>query len=306
MGLQQRLKIIQFILANNIRIINPRIEYNSIKYDILDKLNMQDSTVLDELFNEGMLKKKVFATVIKCPTCGSFFISSFYKCPFCNSTQVEYESIVTHNTCGYTGPFFSFKEYNKLICPLCKNEINKSEISIRANIYLCKNCGRNFLEGKIIHYCNQCGNKFEPEANLGSIETIYAYEIDNTSLEKINKKYKPWIEIYDFLIEFGFNIKEVPKIKGESGVEHEFDLVVEKEGKFVAFSFLSKVTMEDMLRHYIRVIDTKNASIFIVTESLQDRFVEEAKKRYGINLISLQGEDVAKKLERQLRELHLI
>ncbi|MFP3190624.1 MAG: hypothetical protein RXR31_04720 [Thermoproteota archaeon] len=306
MGLQQRLQLIRFILDNKLKIINPRIESHSIKYDILEKVNIKESRILEELVSEGSLKRKVFATIVRCPACGSFFISSFYKCPYCGSLLIEHESIVTHNSCGYTGTYSTFKHDEKLVCPACKNETNKSEISIRANVYACKSCNRNFLEGKIIHYCSECGNKFEPETTLGSIETIYSYEMDDKCWEKVNRTYKPWIEIYDFLLELGFNVKDLSRIKGESGVEHDFDLIVEKGEKYIAFSYTSKITMEDMLKYYVKAVDIKNTSIFIVTDDVQDKYIDEARKKYGINIISLQESNIIKKLERQLKELKII
>ena len=61
-----------------------------------------------------------------------------------------------------------------------------------------------------------------------------------------------------------------------------------------------------MLKYYVKAVDIKNTSIFIVTDDVQDKYIDEARKKYGINIISLQESNIIKKLERQLKELKII
>jgi len=306
LNFKQKLTIIQYILNRRIEKIKPSIEHAKIKYEILSDMGLTDISIFNELVSEGIMKKKVFATVVKCNACGSFYISSFYKCPFCGSILVEGETIATHTLCGYTGTLSTFKEGNKEICPVCKREIKKSDLNLRAHVFTCKSCGKNFVEGRITHYCNDCGNKFDPSSETYNIETIYYYEIDKSGWEKITKLYKPWINIYDFLIENGFILKDDSKIKGESGIEHDFDLVFKKNDKYSAFTYVNKLTIEDLLRFHIKTIDAKNVALFIVTNTKTDKQIEDFSRKYGINLLSFEDKNVIKSLEMQLKELKFL
>ena len=86
--------------------IKPVVDFNEncLTYPILSKIGKSpdDVSYLDDLANEGTLKKEILEKLIICPIHHDTFSSSVkLYCPKCNSLNVEKLNLFEHKKCGF-------------------------------------------------------------------------------------------------------------------------------------------------------------------------------------------------------------
>jgi len=258
--------IIKYLLKNkNIRYIEPEInELLELRYPVLDfiqslvkggvtpyfekvmsylqkytqlqsRMEEEVEDLLRELTTRKILRKVPLGKIVKCPECKSLKILNKYLCPRCSSDNIKHIYIFSHIPCGFTGSSSELKTVNgKTVCPKCNKELKEDEYTIRGDIFICNDCGSTFAQPEIMHTCTKCHRQFTAKDAL--YEDLYRYEI---VVEELNKY--EYIVVRDLvgltLQTHGYSITE-PKVRGLSGIEHEFLVVGVKDGKTIAIDFV--------------------------------------------------------------------
>jgi len=274
-------KIIYYIIKNNVRVISPIITSENITYPFFgEERNINE--ILEELAKENILIKKEVGKIIVCPNCKGFKLVTTYLCPFCFSPNIKKRYILQHQICGYTG----LEEEIKDKCPLCKKDVDLKSLIRKGFTFICLNCGQSFITPSTLHKCINCNTTFTPE-NSEVIE-IYEYIVNEEKLMEVKEEILPLFEIQETLLKYGFKIKE-NKLKGNSGIIHEFDIIVEKENKIYAIDIVSKLTLDRIFNIGIKRIDItdKNINLFLIIlqENIEENIINLIKM-YNIKLIN--------------------
>lgn len=259
---------------------------------------------LDELTFFGILKKEIYERLVCCPKCklpSSIFPR--YKCPKCSSLKIEVKRIIEHFICGAMKEEKKFRKNDKLICPVCKNEIKGIGIDCRliGITCICNSCNSSFDEPIHTLLCRNCNYEFS--FSNAYFMDIYKYSLNEDVLDEI--KHIVALPILKAVVEkAGFKIQIPSSIQGFSGIAHKFTIVCKKDSIIVAidlFQSREEVSLQEILASFAKFADTKpKLPIIAATPKLSK---EAAIFIDSNNIIRIEGEtikEVAEKLEKFL------
>jgi hypothetical protein len=303
--IEKRKKILlDYIIANDIKVISPIVENGRIIYPILKSsgLTDNDTEVLEKLKDEGLLYSETILKAVGCPLCKSLNILVVYKCPYCNSMNIKIKQIFKHDQCGFTGMDDLFESKK---CPLCLRDLDKNELRSIGQTYKCMDCHQTFISPSIFFQCINCGNIF----TVSNSETIplYQYKIVEEKIEELKLKIKPIILIKELALKNGFQIKENEILKGNSGILHKFSLVLFKNNQVkIAIDVIDKLTLEYLMSSYVKKMDLPNVEIVIITnQEIKDPNFYNIIKTYNINLFYFKDLDILlKNIEKLINEVN--
>ena len=186
---------------------------------------------LNELYEAGILERKLYDKTIYCPFCGSANISTRYCCPFCGSFNIKKSSLIEHVQCGYIDVEEKFlNKKGKLICPKCGKTLEKLDVDYRKAGMWCKcnECGKNFDIPVTSHFCRDCKKTFNFENAI--CKDIYSYTLSEAAAKEATLGWVMVAPISDFLKKAGFEVESPAFLKGKSGATHMFDIAAYKKG----------------------------------------------------------------------------
>ncbi|RLF19982.1 MAG: hypothetical protein DRZ82_03815 [Thermoprotei archaeon] len=306
-------KVLSYILDKNIKVIKPERNLQGIVYPEIDNLlvslgvTMPSYIVLEALREKGLLEKKVIDRAITCPNCGSFDVITRYHCPNCDSFNLEKTHLVTHVSCGYTDAYINFKKNSKLFCPSCGKEISENELIKReefSEFFLCRNCNTRITEPEVKHECLSCHTVFTPlEASYIEVSEYYVKE------EEV-MKYKRKLIISTLASELerqGLR-RESNALKGESGITHDFDLVVSQGNRKIVFVWSQDKKGEELVRDmfmtFAKAVDIKNADVVYVVPEENSKNLPKLERSNWFLLVYKNLDDLKKKLTKLLKSSH--
>jgi len=194
----------------------------------LTKLSREElEAALRKLVNMGLITEEEVEKSILCPSCGSFKVLTFYVCPSCSSKKVEKDLILEHLTCRALNRREGFKSSGKLVCPSCKREPRSlgSDYLIVGAWFKCSGCGKTFEMPGVSHRCVACGFNFDFKDSV--YEAVKEYSLTSKGLEEVKRI--RFIRVAEKAAEkAGFTPELKGRVKGLSGLEHGFDLVLRK------------------------------------------------------------------------------
>lgn len=173
----------------------------------------------------------------------------------------------------------------------------------------CESCGRGFEEPKVVFTCTSCSLDFD----------IQSSKYDKVVSVKLSSRGKELLRAYDLLetiqkaaSEEGYQTSIFAKLRGASGIEHEFDAVLDKEGRKVAVSLLQRGDAEDVQRTYQRVAELlaksydlpKDVELLLIAEGRRlDQSVRRPLEHSDVKLVEggESEEEVAEEVRKYLR-----
>ena len=228
------------VRRRSVKYIDPEIDENlEIRYPVLDFIQSlvgeEVEELLQELSEKNILKKSIISKIVRCPNCRSLKLVSKYVCFRCGSDNIRHVYILTHIPCGFTGSSSDFKNIGgKMICPKCGKELKEEEYAIRGDIFICEDCRNTFAQPEVVYMCVKCKKEFT--AKDAYYDDLYRYEVVVEELTKYEHiVVKDLIETV--LKKYNYSLVG-SKIKGLSGIEHEFLAVGIKEGRTVVIDFI--------------------------------------------------------------------
>ena len=83
----------------------------------------------------------------------------------------------------------------------------------------------------------------------------------------------------------GYQVTKPPRIQGASGVEHRFDFLASEGDKRYAFDIYNDVGEIEMLRTYIKKMDTGAETLVVCLSGRPKESAKELAENYGIPIL---------------------
>jgi hypothetical protein len=266
---------------------------------------------LAHLYELGILKRQTYDKLIFCPSCNSANVSIHYSCPYCKSFNIRKSALIEHIPCGYIDTEDRFRKDNKLVCPRCRNELNKPDVNYRrAGIWCsCNECSKSFDIPVPSHFCRICSKSFTFEDAI--YRDIYSYSLNKDIMKEAGVGFVLVAPIREFLQSQGFVVESPSFLKGKSGASHMFDIAATRGDITrtvvlidLATSAEEFVSEQSIIAMFAKVYDvTPDKACLIAIPKM----VESGKKLadlYNIQLIEAKDQNAAiKALEKVVAEV---
>jgi len=259
---------------------------------ILETSSKETIKILDELYKEGILKRKFYDKIFSCKECGSYKVKINPQCPVCKCSNISKGRAIEHLECGYVGLEENFKTEKGLVCPKCGKELKQIGVDYSrvGTLYECQECKEKFSEPTSMLRCMKCGAIFPQEEVIE--KSIYSYTLNEAMRNKILLQIRPKRLIENLLRSEGYEVKSSVPIVGQSGVRHELDIYAVKkmdssERKVIVGLSGAKdeVPPEEILKLFAKATDigaNETIMIAIPKASKETKFFAD---HYGIKCI---------------------
>ena len=227
--------------------------------------------LLETIAEAGILDRKLYTMELKCPNCGSSNVSTNYICPFCGSIDIAKNALIEHISCGYIDVLTNFEKNGTLVCPKCHNKLEANKYRSVGNWYACENCGKRIEHPLPSHSCRRCDASFTLDDT--KYNKVYSYTLASIAREEISRGIFLIDSIKDNLTKLGYTVKTPFVSKGNSGVEHTFDLSLENNAQNVFIDILTSdkpVPQVEIIKEYVKMLDVKVDLYIIVIPKLDD------------------------------------
>jgi len=211
-------------LQPSINFLEPKVSYPSAE-NLMKTTSKQTEEILESLTKEGILKRKLFDKMLKCPECGSLNLKFSMLCSHCRSPDLSREEVVEHFSCGYSGSEREFRgETGKYACPKCGKELKSIGVDYvkLGLLYICRSCGERFSEPEQNWRCLKCSRTFLT-AELKETN-VYSYEFNEEKGDWLSIQFRYKRRVEELLREMGYKVLSNWTVKGKSGIEHPIDL----------------------------------------------------------------------------------
>jgi len=303
----QIFRLLERLLDGRITKIVPEYDFESeegYRYPeidtILETSSKETIKILDELYKEGILKRKFYDKIFSCKECGSFKVKINPQCPACKCSNISKGRAIEHLECGYVGLEENFRTEKGLVCPKCGKELKQIGVDYSrvGTLYECQECEERFSEPANMLRCMKCGAVF-PLEEAGE-KNIYSYTFNEAMRNKILLQIKPKRLIENLLRSEGYEVQSSVPIVGQSGIRHELDIYAVKktdssERKVIVGLSGAKdeVPPEEVLKLFAKATDigaNETIMVAIPKASKETRFFAD---HYGIKCIEASELDQA-------------
>ncbi|MEM3457975.1 MAG: hypothetical protein QXN36_04905 [Candidatus Bathyarchaeia archaeon] len=265
---------------------------------------------LNRLYEAKVLDRKLYDKIIYCPKCGSVSISVRYCCPYCKSFDIQRSALIEHVKCGYMDIEENFLKGNKFVCPKCHEELKKPDVDYRkAGVWCnCKDCNKSFDIPVTGHFCRDCHVHFTFEDAV--IKDIYTYSLREEAKEEASSGWVIIAPIRDFLTESGFKVESPAFLKGKSGANHMFDIVVYEasvKGKVtvidVATSSENSVSEQPVIALFAKIFDVSPENAYLIAIPKISENGKKMAELYNIQIIEAKNQkEVIKALKEKMEK----
>ncbi|MEM2117964.1 MAG: hypothetical protein QW386_02970 [Candidatus Bathyarchaeia archaeon] len=265
---------------------------------------------LNRLYEAKVLDRKLYDKIIYCPKCGSVSISVRYCCPYCKSFDIQRSALIEHVKCGYMDIEENFHKGNKFVCPKCHEELKKPDVDYRkAGVWCnCKDCNKSFDIPVTGHFCRDCHVHFTFEDAV--IKDIYTYSLREEAKEEASSGWVIIAPIRDFLTESGFKVESPAFLKGKSGANHMFDIVVYEasvKGKVtvidVATSSENSVSEQPVIALFAKIFDVSPENAYLIAIPKISENGKKMAELYNIQIIEAKNQkEVIKALKEKMEK----
>ncbi|MCX8204445.1 MAG: hypothetical protein N3H31_02190 [Candidatus Nezhaarchaeota archaeon] len=274
--------------------------------DLVDAQGL-DLKLVEDLHKKGLVEVSVSSRVLKCPKCSSSRVRTFYACPHCRSREVNKGTLYTHQACG---SFFTEAkvEGEKFYCPVCGSELKEESYSVVGAWFECEKCGRGFEEPTVNFTCSDCLSDFDVRSSR--YEKVVAVKLTSHGEDALH--------VHDLLntvckvaSEEGYQASTFTTLTGLSGIAHEFDAVLVKEGREKAISILRPSEAKDVEKARQSIIPLlaksydlpRGSEILLISNNANlDAQTQRLLEQYNIKLVEGRSEEeVAESIRKSLR-----
>ena len=85
----------------------------------------------------------------------------------------------------------------------------------------------------------------------------------------------------------GLNVIKPPNIRGRSGVEHTFSFLASVGGTSIAIDIYEEVTQAEVIKTYIKKLDTGASADVLCTTSIRNEAAEKLAREYGMRILTM-------------------
>jgi transcription elongation factor Elf1 len=296
--------LINKFMSDKLGTLNPIYDQKyGFRYPIVEEIVGNPSSTgefLQQLFEGGVLERKLCDKIVYCPSCSSANVSIHYTCPHCKSFDVKKSALIEHIKCGYIGTEDRFEEEGKLVCPKCHKELTNPDLDYhKAGVWCtCNQCGKSFDIPIPAHFCRECQESFTFDEAL--YKDVYSYSLTADAEKEAAIGWVLIAPMIEFLDNLGFEVESPGFLNGKSGASHMFDLTAVSPGKErtttaidLATSTEGAVSEQSVISMFAKIFDaTPNKACLVAIPKM----CESGKKLaalYKINLIEAEDQDTA-------------
>jgi hypothetical protein len=263
-------------------------------------------TLLNRLYQAGILERRIYDEILHCPKCGSARISVRYFCPHCKSFNIHKSSLIEHVKCGYMDVEDNFHKDGLLVCPKCHEELKKPDADHRrAGVWCtCMDCGKSFDIPVASHFCRDCHGDFTFEEIM--IKNVYSYSLREEAKNESTLGWNLITPIKDLLEKEGFRVESPAFLRGKSGANHFFDIVARKGAEIekvtvIDLAGLSEGTVSEqpVISLFAKIFDVSPDDAYLVAMPKMSEDGKKMAQLYKIHVIEARNEKEATKALRE-------
>jgi len=250
---------------------------------------VESSSLMQEVSQYRLFRRTTVDVEAACPECASrMTIHDSYACPFCKSPTLKRGTLLEHYKCGHVGLMDEFAQADNLICPKCRSVLRLigTDYSKIQDTFRCEKCSRSFSAPSIIHRCLNCKMKFSYEN--AKLSPVYIYEFNEAYRQEVVSNCVVQFPIANRLREMGLNVQSPGFIKGQSGIEQDFDIVARDGDKNYVFAIATNATevnQDVVATLFAKKFDAEVEKSFVVAIPKMNREGLKVASLYGIQVI---------------------
>ena len=313
--------LVTSLLKKGLVEVTPVLHNGGVSYaDAEEAFNIHDSSIvastLEKLEREGVLDSQVIDRVLLCPHCDSTKVYTKFTCPKCYSTNVEYSELLEHMKCGFIGAKDGFRSQSSLICPGCKEVLEKGDdhrgderdtdpqnatendpqtvymgVTYRqiGACYQCEKCGYRFDTPRSIYVCQKCHQTFEH--NKANYSKVYKYKLKKEAIDEYGKSTPLLDALGKSLIQQGFTVTYNASIRGVSDVQHTFDVLAERDDLTIIIDFSMLGNRNDIISLLGKKIDVNPTEALLIDLSDNPDLLSLGRE-HGVNVLYVNEENL--------------
>ncbi len=297
-----QLLISQFV-SEELDTLNPVYDpKQGFRYPIIDKILSDSSSTekfLQQMFDGGVLERKLYDKIVYCPSCNSANLSIHYTCPHCKSFDVKKSALIEHIKCGYIDTEDHFQEEDKLVCPRCKKELTSPGVDYhKAGVWCtCNQCGKSFDIPVPAHFCRECHENFTFDEAI--YKDIYSYTLTPDAAKEAKLGCVLTVPIIEFLETRGFKVESPGFLNGKSGTRHMFDLTAVSAGKEKSTTVIDFATSDDVVSEqsviamFAKIFDANPDRACLVAIPKMNENGRKLASLYKIDLVEAKDQSTA-------------
>ena len=287
----QILSLFENLIAQGTESIRPSTnEKGEVVYGELAKLtSIESSQVLQLLVSSGMIEHKAETRVLSCPThLGSVDLSPRVKCSRCGSALLK-KGLLLQHSCGYIGEEQTYAS----TCPKCTRPASPQTLKQMGNWCECEQCKTRSAKLDIVFLCKQFNHEFT--IDQAKLIDESSYRLTSEASSDLKGRLGFVIRLLHAIRARGATVEMGGKLRGSSGVEHSFDLLVRSQERTVIADVIigaqGNEGVNAVLSMYAKVLDTgPNLAILIAVPTASEDMKKSASS-YGMTIIEGQDHD---------------
>lgn len=239
---EKAMLLVSEMLAGRIVDIRPQVDFASttgfsypVAEELLDIKGEEVIEVLEALGDAGILVKRFFDRLIRCPQCRSINLRPTTHCPVCSSGNIGRGRVLQHSACKYAGLEDEFLQRGAYICPRCHEEVRTVGVDYQSLglLYKCRDCNETFRLPQIKWQCLKCAS-VTTEDKVSEL-SIHYYTFNEDKRSWLEFELKPKLQLIDFMKQRGYLVEENATIKGRSGADHEIDILARRDDGIIEY-----------------------------------------------------------------------
>jgi hypothetical protein len=239
--------------------------------------------LLEYLLKAGVLEKKSEGKLLGCPVHeGAVDLAPRVRCPYCSSMQLRKGALFQH-VCGYMGA----PELYLRGCPQCKKAAPPQTLKSVGTWYECEACHKRSAQPNVFLYCKRYGHDFA--IGLAKLVDQAVYKLTPEAAGQLRGRLGVVISVLKGLREANAEVEPSGRLTGESGVEHDFDLLIDSGGRKVPVDVKAAdsgpVDVVAVLSTYAKALDTKVVPTILVAIPEASEDAKKTASAYGMVLI---------------------
>lgn len=146
----------------------------------------------ERLAANGLLRRKHFDKLHRCPSCGSSRLNVREECEHCRSSELVEVGLLHHYRCAYLGPAHDFEAPDgRLICPKCERELRHygSDHERAGEAIQCLACGHVGEAAAVGFVCMDC--TFHFDAATAQSHVVYSYQVTDAAGQLLKRVEEP-------------------------------------------------------------------------------------------------------------------
>jgi transcription elongation factor Elf1 len=296
--------LISKFVSDELGVLNPIYDpEQGFRYPVIDEIvgnSSRTEKFLQEMFEGGVLERKLYDKIVYCPSCSSANLSVHYTCPHCKSFDVKKSSLIEHIKCGYIDTEDHFQKDGKLVCPRCNKELTNPDVDYhKAGVWCtCNQCGKSFDIPVPAHFCRECHQNFTFDESI--YKDVYSYSLTPEAAKEATLGYVLTVPIIEFLEDLGFTVESPGFLNGKSGTRHMFDLTAVSAGKkknITAIDFATStddaVSEQSVIAMFAKIFDVIPDRACLVAIPKMSENGRKLASLYKINLIEAKNQITA-------------